>query len=124
MSDNNLRLQVILNAVDKLTRPFRSAQASSRELAAAVKKSRDAIKQLDQAGSSLDSFRKLQAEKSEIRRQAELCPPACKFAQSGTGSDGAAFGNVRLLLWAVNGWLSAPGRTPEKAAAADGACAC
>ncbi|EPS4715711.1 hypothetical protein ACVFJ6_002250, partial [Salmonella enterica subsp. enterica] len=23
MSDNNLRLQVILNAVDKLTRPFR-----------------------------------------------------------------------------------------------------
>ncbi|WP_415776586.1 hypothetical protein, partial [Salmonella enterica] len=24
MSDNNLRLQVILNAVDKLTRPFRS----------------------------------------------------------------------------------------------------
>ncbi|MEK8626229.1 hypothetical protein P2R34_19305, partial [Escherichia coli] len=62
MSDNNLRLQVILNAVDKLTRPFRSAQASSRELAAAVKKSRDAIKQLDQAGSSLDSFRKLQAE--------------------------------------------------------------
>ncbi|WP_370686169.1 hypothetical protein, partial [Citrobacter braakii] len=27
MSDNNLRLQVILNAVDKLTRPFRSAQA-------------------------------------------------------------------------------------------------
>ncbi|WP_414602493.1 hypothetical protein, partial [Proteus mirabilis] len=24
MSDNNLRLQVILNAVDKLTRPFRA----------------------------------------------------------------------------------------------------
>lgn len=66
MSDNNLRLQVILNAVDKLTRPFRSAQASSRELAAAVKKSRDAIKQLDQAGSSLDSFRKLQAENQKL----------------------------------------------------------
>lgn len=66
MSDNNLRLQVILNAVDKLTRPFRSAQASSRELAAAVKKSCDAIKQLDQAGSSLDSFRKLQAENQKL----------------------------------------------------------
>ncbi|HAT4396947.1 phage tail tape measure protein [Citrobacter freundii] len=66
MSDNNLRLQVILNAVDKLTRPFRSAQASSRELAAAVKKSRDVIKQLDQAGSSLDSFRKLQAENQKL----------------------------------------------------------
>lgn len=66
MSDNNLRLQVILNAVDKLTRPFRSAQASSKELAAAVKKSRDAIKQLDQAGTSLDSFRKLQAENQKL----------------------------------------------------------
>lgn len=66
MSDNNLRLQVILNAVDKLTRPFRAAQASSKELAAAVKQSRDAIKQLDQAGSSLDSFRKLQAENQKL----------------------------------------------------------
>ncbi|EAO5662855.1 phage tail tape measure protein [Salmonella enterica] len=66
MSDNNLRLQVVLNAVDKLTRPFKNAQASTRELAAAVKKSRDAIKQLDQAGSSLDSFRKLQAESQKL----------------------------------------------------------
>lgn len=33
MSDKDLRLQVVLNAVDKLTRPFRSAKASTRELA-------------------------------------------------------------------------------------------
>ncbi|HCD3924980.1 TPA: phage tail tape measure protein [Klebsiella aerogenes] len=66
MSDNNLRLQVVLNAVDKLTRPFKSAQASTRELAAAVKKSRDAITQLEQAGSGLDSFRKLQGESQKL----------------------------------------------------------
>lgn len=66
MSDNNLRLQVVLNAVDKLTRPFKNAQASTRELAFAVKKSRDAIKQLDQAGSSLESFRKLQTESQKL----------------------------------------------------------
>lgn len=66
MSDNNLRLQVILNAVDKITRPFRSAQASSKALAAAVRQSRDALKQLDQAGSSLDSYRKLQAESQKL----------------------------------------------------------
>ncbi|HGH4644607.1 TPA: phage tail tape measure protein [Enterobacter roggenkampii] len=66
MSDNNLRLQVVLNAVDKLTRPFKSAQASTGELAAAVKKSRDAITQLEQAGSSLDSFRKLQSESQKL----------------------------------------------------------
>ncbi|WJV54485.1 hypothetical protein PCO85_03215 [Prodigiosinella aquatilis] len=40
MSDNNLRLQVIMNAVDKLTRPFKQAQASTQKLAAAVKKAR------------------------------------------------------------------------------------
>ncbi|WP_235201110.1 hypothetical protein [Photorhabdus aegyptia] len=30
MSDRNLRLQVILNAVDKITRPFKSAQVSKK----------------------------------------------------------------------------------------------
>ena len=31
MSDNNLRLQVILNAVDKLTRPFRCCTGQFEE---------------------------------------------------------------------------------------------
>lgn len=60
MSDRNLRLQVVLNAVDKLTRPFKDARAGSQELAAAIKKSRDALKQFDQAGAKLDGFRTLQ----------------------------------------------------------------
>lgn len=60
MSDRNLRLQVVLNAVDKLTRPFKDARAGSQELAAAIKKTRDALKQLDQAGAKLDGFRALQ----------------------------------------------------------------
>ena len=47
----NLRLQVVLNAVDKLTRPFRSAQESNKRLAGAVRQSRDALKDLNrQAG--------------------------------------------------------------------------
>lgn len=66
MSDNNLRLQVILNAVDKLTRPFRTAQASSKELAGAIRNSRDALKQLNQAGNSLEKFRKLQADNKKL----------------------------------------------------------
>ncbi|EEV1514159.1 phage tail tape measure protein [Escherichia coli] len=66
MSDNNLRLQVILNAVDKLTRPFRAAQASSKELASAIRNSRDALKQLNQAGNSLEKFRKLQADNKKL----------------------------------------------------------
>jgi TP901 family phage tail tape measure protein len=66
MSDNNLRLQVVLNAVDKLTRPFKSAQASTKELAAAVKKSRDALNQLEKSGNGLDGFRKLQGESQKL----------------------------------------------------------
>ncbi|WP_446028978.1 phage tail tape measure protein [Lelliottia amnigena] len=66
MSDNNLRLQVILNAVDKLTRPFRSAQASSKELATAVQQSRARLKELDTQAGSLESFRKLQVENQKL----------------------------------------------------------
>lgn len=62
MSDNNLRLQVILNAVDKLTRPFRSAQASSKELATAVQQSRARLKELDAQAGRIDGFRKASAQ--------------------------------------------------------------
>ncbi|MFW0767204.1 phage tail tape measure protein [Trabulsiella odontotermitis] len=58
MSDNNLRLQVILNAVDKLTRPFRNAQASSKELASALKTTRDSLKALNNQAGRIDEFRK------------------------------------------------------------------
>ena len=58
MSDNNLRLQVILNAVDKLTRPFRSAQASSKELATALQTTRNGLKELNKQAGRIDEFRK------------------------------------------------------------------
>ena len=44
MSDTNLRLQVVLSAVDKITRPFRSARDGSKELSAALKASKDGLK--------------------------------------------------------------------------------
>ncbi|TZD51985.1 phage tail tape measure protein [Escherichia coli] len=62
MSDNNLRLQVILNAVDKLTRPFRTAQASSKELAAAIQQSRASLKALDSQAARIDGFRKVRTQ--------------------------------------------------------------
>lgn len=62
MSDTNLRLQVILNAVDKLTRPFRSAQASSKELATAIQQSRARLKELDAQAGRIDGFRKASAQ--------------------------------------------------------------
>lgn len=70
MSDNNLRLQVVLGAVDKLTRPFKNAQAGSKELASAIRQTRDQIKKLSDAGVQLKSFDQL--TKSVSRTGAEL----------------------------------------------------
>lgn len=62
MSDNNLRLQVILNAVDKLTRPFRVAQASSKELAGAIQNTRNSLKELNKQAGRIDEFRKTRSQ--------------------------------------------------------------
>ncbi|WP_034458938.1 phage tail tape measure protein [Buttiauxella noackiae] len=66
MNDRNLRLQVVMSAIDKLTRPFKQARASTQELAASVKKSRDALTQLSQTTAKLDGFKKLQAENQKL----------------------------------------------------------
>ena len=70
MSENNLRLQVVLGAVDKLTRPFKNAQAGSKELASAIRQTRDQIKKLSDAGGQLKSFDQL--TQSVSRTGAEL----------------------------------------------------
>lgn len=62
MSDNNLRLQVILNAVDKLTRPFRTAQASSKELATVLQTTRNSLKELNKQAGRIDEFRKTRSQ--------------------------------------------------------------
>lgn len=79
MSDRNLRLQVVMSAIDRLTRPFKEARASTQELAASVKKSRDALNQLDQTTAKMAGFKKLQDENQKLgdrlayaRKKAEL----------------------------------------------------
>lgn len=59
MSDKNLRLQVVINAVDKLTRPFKAAQAGSKELASAIRQTREQLKQLNSAGGRLSSLNQM-----------------------------------------------------------------
>lgn len=64
----NLRLQVVLNAVDKLTRPFRSAQESNKRLAGAVRQSRDALKDLNRQAGQIDGFRKTKQQLIETQQ--------------------------------------------------------
>ncbi|HHN8473344.1 TPA: phage tail tape measure protein [Morganella morganii] len=64
----NLRLQVVLNAVDKLTRPFRSAQESNKRLAGAVRQSRDALKELNKQAGQIDGFRRTKQQLTETNQ--------------------------------------------------------
>ncbi|MFP1896777.1 phage tail tape measure protein [Lonsdalea quercina] len=65
MSDNNLRLQVVMNAVDRITRPLRTARDSSRSLASDIKKTRSQLKQLNEAGNKLTTFNTLKQQVSQ-----------------------------------------------------------
>ncbi|WP_406706494.1 phage tail tape measure protein, partial [Sodalis sp.] len=65
MSDKDLRLQVILSAVDKLTRPFKAMQASNRALASAVKSAKDQLKQLERQSGQLQGFAKTKQQAAQ-----------------------------------------------------------
>lgn len=67
MSDSSLRLQVILGAVDRLTRPFKQAQQGSKALAGAIQQTRDQIKRLETSGNQLNSFQRLTASVNTTR---------------------------------------------------------
>ncbi|MRS91333.1 phage tail tape measure protein [Enterobacteriaceae bacterium RIT714] len=98
MSDNNLRLQVILNAVDKLTRPFRSAQASSKELATAVQQSRARLKELDTQAGRIDGFRKASAQLAVTGNSLKTArEEAAKLATQFTATNRPTAAQARLL---------------------------
>ncbi|ELI8067817.1 phage tail tape measure protein, partial [Yersinia enterocolitica] len=61
MSDKNLRLQVSLSAIDKVTKPFKSMLASNKTLAASIKATKGQLKQLDAQSGKIEGFRKNKA---------------------------------------------------------------
>lgn len=65
----NLRLEVVLQAVDRVTRPFRAIMGSSSDLAKAVKATRDQLKDLNRAQANIDSFRKLSKDAAITENQ-------------------------------------------------------
>ncbi|HDM8080643.1 TPA: phage tail tape measure protein [Yersinia enterocolitica] len=61
MSDKNLRLQVSLSAIDKVTKPFKSMLASNKMLAESIKNSKQELKQLNSQAANIEGFRKNKA---------------------------------------------------------------
>ncbi|MEY0594265.1 phage tail tape measure protein [Providencia manganoxydans] len=64
----DLRLQVVLSAVDKLTKPFRNAQESNKKLAGAIRQSRDTLKALNKQAGQIDGFRKTKQQLIETQQ--------------------------------------------------------
>ncbi|ELX2273926.1 TPA: phage tail tape measure protein [Yersinia enterocolitica] len=61
MSDKNLRLQVSLSAIDKVTKPFKSMLTSNKMLAESIKNSKQELKQLNSQAANIEGFRKNKA---------------------------------------------------------------
>lgn len=65
---NNLRLEVLLKAVDKVTAPMKKMMQSNQKVAQAIKASRDELKSLDAAQKNIKSFRELSQKAKETSR--------------------------------------------------------
>jgi len=59
---NNLKLQVLLKAVDQATRPFKSIQNATKSLSGGIRDTQDSIKALDRQAAKIDGFRKTSAQ--------------------------------------------------------------
>jgi hypothetical protein len=69
----DLKLQVLLQALDKASAPLNKVKGAGSGAAAQLKKTRDALRQLDQAQKQVGEFRKLkQGSIDTARRMAEL----------------------------------------------------
>jgi TP901 family phage tail tape measure protein len=75
VAGNNLKLQVILNAVDRATRPLRAIDRASQAASQAMRENRDRLKQLQATQKNVSSFRTLTRQSSEtataLREQQE-----------------------------------------------------
>lgn len=83
----NLKLEVILQAIDRVTRPIKAMTRGNQELTQAFKATRERLKELDRAQSTIDSFRKLSKESAITSNQfkdaqARVRALAQQFAQT------------------------------------------
>lgn len=59
---NNLKLEVLLKAVDQATRPFKAIQTASKSLSGDIRTSQQSLRDLNGQASRIDGFRKASAQ--------------------------------------------------------------
>ncbi|WP_448309530.1 phage tail tape measure protein [Pantoea sp. PGP6] len=59
---NNLKIQVLLKAVDQASRPFAAVQKETRRLSGDIRETQNSIKELDAQAAKIDGFRKVSGQ--------------------------------------------------------------
>ncbi|MGM1068257.1 phage tail tape measure protein [Enterobacter bugandensis] len=59
---NNVRIEVLLNAVDRASRPLKAIQTASKTLASDIRTSQNSLRDLNAQASRIDGFRKASAQ--------------------------------------------------------------
>ena len=59
---NNLKLEVLLKAVDQATRPFKAIQTASKSLSGDIRMTQQSLRDLNGQASKIDGFRKTSAQ--------------------------------------------------------------
>ncbi|EBU8846310.1 hypothetical protein DMA39_24805 [Salmonella enterica subsp. enterica serovar Muenchen] len=91
--DKDLRLQVILGAVNKMTAPMKAAQNSNRKLAQAIQSTKKSIRALDEQSGKIAGFRKNKQALTQLSgemRAAQARIKALAIAIKKGGKDTAA----------------------------------
>ncbi|MGH1593013.1 phage tail tape measure protein [Yersinia proxima] len=81
---NNVKLQVLLKAVDQATRPFKSIQTASKSLSGDIRETQKSLRELSSQVSRIEGFRKTSAQLAvtgqELKRaKEEACALAIQF---------------------------------------------
>ncbi len=101
-ADRNLRLEVILQAVDRVTRPFRTMMGSSSDLARTVRATRDQLRELNRTQANIDSLRKLTKDAAIAGNQLRGAQARVKaLAQEMAGADRPTAAMTRTFQAAV-----------------------
>ncbi len=100
---NNLKIQVLLNAVDKATRPFKAVEQAAKGLASEIRQTQTTIKELDAQAGKIDGFRKTstqlavtQQKLREAKAEAESLAVAFRNAERPTAQQARALEKARL----------------------------
>src|SRR5690606_28876013 len=90
MADKQLKLQVLLSAVEKVTAPLKSITRAGEDMAKTMKASRDELKRLEKAQGAISTFRDLkkqaQATQETLGQNTRRIAELSREIKAGTGN--------------------------------------